>query len=73
MADTQVLGTCVFGRAGSSPASRTQMGSRLASFSIRLLRSSTSCRTSTAPQIWSRFRSVNDEIMPEPLSLEMAL
>jgi hypothetical protein len=23
MADTQVLGTCVFGRAGSSPASRT--------------------------------------------------
>ena len=24
MADTQVLGTCVFGRAGSSPASRTQ-------------------------------------------------
>ena len=25
MADTQVLGTCVFGRAGSSPASRTQL------------------------------------------------
>ena len=25
MADTQVLGTCVFGRAGSSPASRTQV------------------------------------------------
>ena len=25
MADTQVLGTCVFGRAGSSPASRTQI------------------------------------------------
>ena len=24
MADTQVLGTCVFGRAGSSPASRTR-------------------------------------------------
>jgi hypothetical protein len=24
MADTQVLGTCVFGRAGSSPASRTK-------------------------------------------------
>lgn len=23
LADTQVLGTCVFGRAGSSPASRT--------------------------------------------------
>ena len=25
MADTQVLGTCVFGRAGSSPASRTSI------------------------------------------------
>ena len=25
MADTQVLGTCVFGRAGSSPASRTHV------------------------------------------------
>ena len=25
MADTQVLGTCVFGRAGSSPASRTHL------------------------------------------------
>ena len=25
MADTQVLGTCVFGRAGSSPASRTNI------------------------------------------------
>gem|GEM_PF-763491 len=25
MADTQVLGTCVFGRAGSSPASRTRI------------------------------------------------
>jgi hypothetical protein len=27
MADTQVLGTCVFGRAGSSPASRTRFSS----------------------------------------------
>ena len=25
LADTQVLGTCVFGRAGSSPASRTHL------------------------------------------------
>ncbi len=25
MADTQVLGTCVFGREGSSPFSRTQL------------------------------------------------
>ena len=29
MADTQVLGTCVFGRAGSSPASRTQLKKEL--------------------------------------------
>ena len=27
MADTQVLGTCVFGRVGSSPTSRTNFAS----------------------------------------------
>ena len=30
MADTQVLGTCVFGRAGSSPASRTMLKIKIA-------------------------------------------
>ena len=38
MADTQVLGTCVFGRVGSSPTSRTLDGPALSTLGLLVSR-----------------------------------
>ena len=58
MADTQVLGTCVFGRAGSSPASRTSI-----SKGLKESNGAISCVTQMAKPSRAKVKKLQSEAM----------